>query len=71
MKAPCQPREDVTRRFLKNLFGNVRTASKASEGKPFTRRAKLQMEGLEDRTVPTTFSVSGSVLGLGSMRSIN
>jgi len=59
------------RSFLKNLFGNVLNTSKASEGKPFTRRAKLQMEGLEDRTVLTPFSVGGSVLGLGSVRSIN
>jgi len=41
------------RRFLKNLFSNTRTTSKASAGKPSTRRAVLQMEGLEDRTVPT------------------
>jgi hypothetical protein len=52
------------RRFLKNLFRNVLTTRKASDGKPSTRRAKLQMEGLEDRMVLSSATLFGSTLGV-------
>src|SRR5580704_8960367 len=48
------------RRFLKNLFRNVRTTSKASEGKPSApqRKSKLSIEFLENRLCPATFNAT-------------
>jgi hypothetical protein len=48
------------RSFLKNLFRNIRIASKASVGKPSTRRANLQIEGLEDRRVLSSAVLNSS-----------
>lgn len=48
------------KRFFNKLFGNSRTSRPASSARQATRRTMLQMEGLEDRTVPTTLSFNAS-----------
>jgi hypothetical protein len=51
-------------RFLNDLVRVFRTAKTARPAPRAPRRAHLQVEGLEDRMVPTAAaSLSGSVLG--------
>ena len=50
------------RSFLNDLFGVLRTAKSAAPARQVTRRASLQAELLEDRLVPTTAILNGSIL---------
>jgi hypothetical protein len=55
------------RRFLNNLLRDVRTAGTARGGRQAPRGAALQVEGLEDRLVMTTASLSGSILLINNL----
>jgi hypothetical protein len=46
------------RRFLNKLLGNSQTARTAQRGRQVPRRVTLQLEGLEDRMVPSASSVN-------------
>jgi hypothetical protein len=53
------------RRFLNNLFRTILTTSKASERNHSTRRARLQLHGLEDRMVLSSAATVGNILSIG------
>ena len=50
------------RRILSNLFRGFRTTSTARGGRQTPRRVALQVEGLEDRMVLSTASLTGSTV---------
>ncbi|HLJ91924.1 MAG TPA: hypothetical protein VKU02_01895 [Gemmataceae bacterium] len=50
------------RRFLNKLLSNFRSTNAARSARRAPRRASLQVEGLEQRTVLSTASLSGSTL---------
>jgi hypothetical protein len=55
------------RRFLSNLFRDFRTTGSARGGRRAPRRATPQVEGLEDRMVLTTVTLSGSTALISNM----
>jgi hypothetical protein len=55
------------RRFLNKLFRDFRTTGSARGGRGAPRRAAPQVEGLEDRMVLTTVTLSGSTALISNM----
>jgi hypothetical protein len=56
------------RRFLNNLFRDFRTTSTPRSTRRLPHRATLNLEGLEDRLVPTTLTLRGSTLTISDIR---